>query len=636
MTEAVLQEPLHIRIDYVAEKVAGTLTNDGDPDSAVWIRIRQSAIAQEKCEFPESGVILLPWTGVLSIVRKFAGQQKAQGFRFKPTPEAMPRIQEYLTRLKGLKTAQQASQPPLDQSEIEERLRVIGFTRRMLRQFQMRDLKRLLQQDNGANFSVPGAGKTTVTFALHLLTRGEEQKLLVVSPKSAFTAWTDVVDECISDDAPEWVKEPFRVLTGGADAIRQGLHSGATRFITNYEQLLVIPELFEGYLDQNAVHLVLDESHRMKGGYSVRRGAVLLNMAVLPVRRDILTGTPMPQSQNDLISQMDFLWPGADLGLRIAGGALPRDVIGNLYVRTTKGDLDLPPVKRHFRKVEMGKGQSALYAVVRDEALRDLTSLRTGGGHDLIRARKSVMRLLQLSSNPVLAVNSMTRDTSAPLTGIMQQVLDDGPSPKMLEVRDFARELAADGRKTVIWSVFTDTIEQMERLLADVQPVTVYGDIPSGETTDPSTREGRIRQFHEDAACMCLIANPAAAGEGINLHQCCHDAIYLDRSYNATHYLQSIDRIHRLGLSPDIETNVYVFQTMTPRGLGCIDHSVSRRLATKVRAMERLLDDKDLHQIALDEERVGPPIDHEMNQEDLIDLVRELDGEATYSERAGV
>ena len=86
---------------------------------------------------------------------------------------------------------------------------------------------------------------------------------------------------------------------------------------------------------------------------------------------------------------------------------------------------------------------------------------------------------------------------------------------------------------------------------------------------------------------MAILANPAAAGEGISLHKVCHDAIYLDRSYVTTHYLQSIDRIHRLGLPPGVETNVHIFQTMTPKGFGSIDHSVSRRLAQKLRAFKR-------------------------------------------------
>ncbi len=459
---------------------------------------------------------------------------------------------------------------------------------------------------------------------------------MVVAPKSAFKAWSEVVAECIDEDAPEWVREPFLILTGSALSVREGLLSDSNRFVLNYEQLLSIPDLFTSYLAQYPVHLVLDESHRVKGGTSVKRGIVLLNAASLPVRRDILSGTPMPQSSNDLRSQLDFLWPGAGLGIQIAAGKPPRVVISNLYVRTTKKELSLPPVTRHFIPIEMGRGQRALYAVIRSEVLRDLSSLKAGSGVDVIKARRSVMRLLQLSSNPVLAASAMLNDAPYIDSGIMQQVLDDGPSPKMIAVRDLARKLAEEGRKTVIWSIFVGTIRQMQYMLADLNPAVVYGAVPSGDPEEPESREGQLRRFHEDPTCMTFIANPAAAGEGINLHQICHDAIYLDRSYNTTHYVQSIDRIHRLGLPADTQTNVFIFQTTAAKGLGCVDYSVSRRLATKVRAMQRLLDDEDLHQIALDEEGSEEPIDYSTDTEDLVDLIEELEGQTTYSEDVGL
>jgi hypothetical protein len=142
------------------------------------------------------------------------------------------------------------------------------------------------------------------------------------------------------------------------------------------------------------------------------------------------------------------------------------------------------------------------------------------------------------------------------------------------------------------------------------------------------TREGRLARFHADENCSVLIANPAAAGEGISLHTVCHDAIYLDRSYVSTHYLQSIDRIHRLGLPPDIETHIHIYQTKAPRELGSIDLSVSRRLATKIRNLQQLLDDPDLHLIALDEEDADDPIDYDVDLQDLVDLVEELEGRA--------
>jgi SNF2 family DNA or RNA helicase len=247
----------------------------------------------------------------------------------------------------------------------------------------------------------------------------------------------------------------------------------------------------------------------------------------------------------------------------------------------------------------MARGQMALYSIVRDEALRQFSALRLERGVDLIGAKKSVMRLLQLSANPLLALRSISQDAIGLDSGIVDQVIAEGSSAKMRAVADLAHSLAKQGRKSVVWTIFTDTLHQMNTLLADLNPVMLYGMVPTGEPTDPETREGRIRRFHEDPACMVLLANPAAAGEGISLHKICHDAIYLDRSYVTTHYLQSIDRIHRLGLPPGVDTNVHIFQTMAPKGLGCIDHSVSRRLAQKLRALQALLDDPDLHQIAL-------------------------------------
>lgn len=623
---------LNITITYDADQQQGTLLLESPTESAIWDRIRQSVTSlTDDYEFKPSG-ISIPWPCILSLIREYAPRQKKWNFRFRSDPTAKARIDEFLAQYRAVREARVVLPTKISVEEIKQKLISTGFTKRILKDFQLRDVQHLLSLRNGANFSVPGAGKTTVTFALHLLTRGEGQRFIVIGPKSSFLAWTEIVDECIAEDSPEWVKEPFTILTGGIDAVYKALNSGKNRYIISYDQLITVRSIFSTYLLQNPVHLVLDESHRMKGGFAVKRGSALLNMATLPVRRDILTGTPMPQAPSDLQSQLDFLWPGSGLGLRIAVGNAPRDVIKNLYVRTTKADLGLPPVEREFIQVEMGKGQAALYAVIRDETLSNLSSLKSGGRVDIVKCRRSVMRLLQLSANPVLALKSMMEDAPNIKSGIVQQILEDGPSPKMLAVRELARQLAASGRKVVIWTIFTDTIGQIERMLADLNPVTIFGAIPSGESSDLSTREGRIKRFNTDPNCMAFIANPATAGEGISLHHVCHDAIYLDRSYNSTHYLQSIDRIHRLGLPPETQTNIHIFQTKAPGGLGCIDYSVNRRLAIKLRALQQLLDDEDLHRLALDEEEVEEPIDYSIVWDDLIDLIDELESNTTYDE----
>lgn len=620
--------PVEIQISYNPVTLRGTLQLQTANDNAIWERITQRALAIE-ADYELAGAALeLPWTTVLSLVREFAPFQRQQGFHFHPTGPAKERIDQFVREYKAVREARGTLAQQLSSGEIENRLRAQGFTKRELKTFQERDLAQLVALPNGANFSVPGAGKTTVTFALHLLLQHPGQHLLVVGPKSAFMAWQDVIRDCIDAGAANGNAEPFTVLTGGADTIAPLLESGATRFLITYDQLIRVPTIMIAYLSRRPVHLILDESHRMKAGMSSQRGSLLLNLSSLPVRRDILSGTPMPQSPSDLQSQLDFLWPGAGLGLRIAQGALPRQVLGNLYVRTTKTELGLPKPHRQFIHVEMNQGQEALYAIVRSEALKQLSSLKSERRVDVYSARRSVMTLLQLSANPLLALRAMAEssDFSQIGSGIIDKVIAEGPSQKMRAVASLARELARDNRKTVIWTIFTDTILEMEKLLADLNPVTLYGAIPTGEDEGDDTRESRIKRFHNDPACSVIIANPAAAGEGISLHEACHDAIYLDRSYNTTHYLQSIDRIHRLGLKPGVETNIHIFQTVAPKGIGSIDRSVNRRLATKLRNLQQLLDDPDLHEIALDEENAADPTNYGIELEDLIDLIEELEG----------
>jgi hypothetical protein len=334
----------------------------------------------------------------------------------------------------------------------------------------------------------------------------------------------------------------------------------------------------------------------------------------------------MPQDANDMASQLGFLWPGQGYDLQIQRGVSPRQVLGNLYVRTTKQELGLTPAIRHFYDVPMANGQLALYGVVKNEILRQITKAMSNASPDFLSARKSVMRLLQLSTNPTLALQAMTRDMREISSGIADQVVEEGASQKMREVCAHARALAREGKKSVIWTIFTQSILDLERILADLNPVCLYGAVPSGEPSDPTTREGRLAKFHINPNCKVMIANPAAAGEGISLHTVCHDAIYLDRSYVSTHYLQSIDRIHRLGLKPGIDTNIHIYRTKAPAGLGSVDLSVSRRLAQKIHGLEHLLDDLDLRQLALDEDNADDPIDYDVDMQDLVDLVEELEG----------
>jgi hypothetical protein len=336
----------------------------------------------------------------------------------------------------------------------------------------------------------------------------------------------------------------------------------------------------------------------------------------------------MPQSPSDMQSQLDFLWPGVGFGNRISRGESPRIVLGELYVRTTKKELGLKNPIRQFEQINMSDAQLALYSILKKDLLAEKAKLTGTDISSLRRARKSVMRMLQVSTNPTLAMtavlNTLPIDERA---GFAKKLYENPISPKMQYAIELARELAKKGEKTVIWTIFTDTINKLEDRLADLNPMVLKGGVLNGDKNDPDTREGRIHRFHNDPNCHVIIANPAAVSEGISLHKVCHHAIYLDRSFNATHYLQSIDRIHRLGLSPDIETYIHILQTKAPKGIGSIDYSVSMRLMQKIRAMQELLNDDDLHQIALDEENADIPIDETIDIEDILDLIDRLESE---------
>ena len=102
-----------------------------------------------------------------------------------------------------------------------------------------------------------------------------------------------------------------------------------------------------------------------------------------------------------------------------------------------------------------------------------------------------------------------------------------------------------------------------------------------------------INKFKNDPTCKVFIANPAAASEGISLHidlngnKICNHAIYLDRNFNASQYIQSVDRIHRIGIKE--MANICVLVTEDS-----MDQRVQQRLDLKIFAMIDLLNDESL------------------------------------------
>lgn len=111
------------------------------------------------------------------------------------------------------------------------------------------------------------------------------------------------------------------------------------------------------------------------------------------------------------------------------------------------------------------------------------------------------------------------------------------------------------------------------------------------------------------------------------MHHWCHHAVYLDRTFNAGHFLQSQDRIHRLGLSDDVNTNFTILVSETS-----IDDSVDQRLRDKVSALSRLMDDPGLVQVALPNDEMPDDVNGDderldnIDQPDIDAVIQHLDG----------
>jgi SNF2 family DNA or RNA helicase len=418
---------------------------------------------------------------------------------------------------------------------------------------------------------------------------GRVSRLLVVCPKSAYESWRYETAECLI--------HPLRI-----NVLDGSLDQWAEVLVVNYERLDRSLTMLAGWLKSAPSMIILDEAHRMKLGARGTYGAACMALGPLATRRLILTGTPAPNGSRDLENLLGFVWPGhgqRTVVQAVAGGDLAHasTVLRPLFTRTTKHELGLPPVQLGLRFVDMPPLHDEIYtAIVGGEksgaAREDLSSLG-----------KTALRLLMAATSPALLLEGGSRyeplayqlppmeiPEGSSLYSLMQNLPDYELSPKYKEAVAIIAENAAQGRKTLVWTTFVRSLTTLERMLEKFDPAVVYGGTPD--------REEQIRRFREDPACMVLISNPATLGEGISLHHVCHDAVYVDRDFMAGRFLQSLDRIHRLGLAPDTETRVTVLAVRNS-----IDEVVAASLERKLEFMGRILDDPTVQQLAdLEEE----------------------------------
>ena len=461
---------------------------------------------------------------------------------------------------------------------------------RTLKPHQFKAALHLLTVKNGANFSVPGSGKTTVVLSVFHYLRNLDQvdALFVVGPLACFGPWQDEYFDTIG-------KAPKIEIAAGGDINKRHTKYQVNRntvpdlFLTSFQTLQRDFEQVQFLIRHQNVRffLVIDEAHYVKqiGGASA---SAVLEIAEGTARRCILTGTPFPKSYADGFNLFDILWPNSppisqrdkiQISSETEKGNLvrARDILKHsveaLFYRVRKSDLNL--AKQEFLEpvmIEMKKYEREAYDIVLGTIWRASESDYNRDFDLVMKLRRGrIMRLRQCTSYTRLlstAVEDYDEEFFNKNTSF-QSILGDYDqleTPAKLDtLMDILDNLRAQNEKVVIWTNFIETLKLIDRTVRKSGSATrmIYGGTPLENTTyeDQYTRVQAVRDFNNpDSGVDVLIANPAACSESISLHKYCSNAIYYDLSYNCAQYLQSLDRIHRVGGSENKRSYYHFLQ----------------------------------------------------------------------------
>lgn len=496
--------------------------------------------------------------------------------------------------------------------------------KRPLKEHQKKSAYHLYLARNGANFSVPGSGKTSVVLSVFekLKAEGIVDTLFVIGPPASFGPWRNEFEATLGR------KPNYRVLAGGDKRARSieyypDNQTKAELYLTTFQTVLKDQNEVVKFLSSKHINafLVVDEAHYMKR-LSGNWASAVLRLATSASVRCVLTGTPLPRSHADIFNLFDFLWP-ANRPISESQQhtivmyekekkyeqikSILDATVGPLFYRVRKSDLKLSePVFHPPIKIRMNPYERRIYDAIENK-------IREENEHDEIHdfelvlslRRGRLMRLRQAASYTGLLKNSIegykeTLYDPASDIGKYIHAYDEYESPAKLEyLLKFLKELKAQGEKVVIWSNFLGTIGLIESTLASngLKAKVITGATPVEQMSvdEADTRE-KIRNEFVDAnsGLDILIANPAACAESISLHTTCHHAVYYDLSYNCAQYLQSLDRIHRVGGSETVLAHYHFLQYE-----GTIDEDVKASLDRKAQQMYEVID-QDYAVYALD------------------------------------
>jgi len=353
-----------------------------------------------------------------------------------------------------------------------------------------------------------GLGKTMMTIlAMRLLFQAAQiQRALIVCPKPLVFNWCREL-KAWADDLP------YEVI-GGTTAARRAAWaiSSAPLKIVNYEVLTRDAEMLE---DEGIGFdlTVLDEAQRIKNRDSMTaQAARSLNRK----RSWALTGTPIENRSEDLVNLFEFVDAGR-VPTETPSQQL-RALTGDCILRRTKDDVldDLPAKTVTDAQLELTLEQRTAYDRAEQDGIIHLNEL--GDTVTVQHVFELVLRLKQICNFD-------------PLTG---------ESCKLERLAADLAEIAASGRKALVFSQWVAPLEQIARSLSSFGPALYHGSVPSRE------RSVILDRFKDDPKAHVLLMSYGTGSVGLNL-QFANYVFLFDRWWNPAVEDQAINRAHRIG-----------------------------------------------------------------------------------------
>ncbi|MDR1963476.1 MAG: DEAD/DEAH box helicase [Planctomycetaceae bacterium] len=368
-----------------------------------------------------------------------------------------------------------------------------------------------------------GLGKTmqAITTIRLLLRTGEIQNVLLICPKPLLTNW--------KREFEIWAPEITVHSIDGSPARRKWLWQlhGVPVRLANYELLNRDREYFDcpkGEKTPTFDLVVLDESQRIKNKSNATSQAA---RAIARRRNWALTGTPVENSQEDLVGIFEFLAPGF-----LESGLKPTEVcnvVGEHILRRTKDKVlgDLPPKLMRDAVLELTPEQAQTYKMAEDEGVLRLSE--AGDSVSIPQVFELIIRLKQICNFD-------------PATG---------ESAKLERLEADLEEVAESGRKAIIFSQWVETLFQLKRHLNRFGIAEYHGKIPSGK------RDEMIRCFREDKDIHVILMSYGAGSVGLNL-QFAEYVFLFDRWWNPAVEDQAINRAHRIGAAGPVTVTRFI------------------------------------------------------------------------------